>query len=65
MSHDIFAIYNAFQIGESEKYVRAAFTLAEKIQPAIIFIDEIDAFMRHRRADDHEAVANTKAEFLS
>jgi hypothetical protein len=30
--------------------VRAVFTLAWKLQPCIIFIDEIDAFLRERKA---------------
>ncbi|OMJ07164.1 Protein MSP1 [Smittium culicis] len=51
--------------GESNKLVRATFTLAEKLQPAIIFIDEIDSFMRTRQSSDHEALSTMKAEFMS
>lgn len=40
--------------GESQKLASAVFTLAIKIQPCIIFIDEIDSFLRSRNTNDHE-----------
>lgn len=30
--------------GEGEKYVKALFTLASKITPSVIFVDEVDRF---------------------
>ena len=51
--------------GESNKLVNALFSLARKLQPTIIFIDEIDAFLREREKNDHEAMAMIKAEFMS
>ncbi|ORY83609.1 40 kDa putative membrane-spanning ATPase [Protomyces lactucae-debilis] len=51
--------------GESNKLVNALFSLARKLQPSIIFIDEIDAFLREREKNDHEAMAMIKAEFMS
>ncbi|PVU97899.1 hypothetical protein BB559_001858 [Furculomyces boomerangus] len=51
--------------GESNRLVRAVFTLAEKLQPTIIFIDEIDSFLRTRQSGDHEATSMMKAEFMS
>lgn len=51
--------------GESQKLAAAVFTLAIKIQPCIIFIDEIDSFLRSRDTFDHEATAMMKAQFMS
>ncbi|CAG9832867.1 unnamed protein product [Diabrotica balteata] len=51
--------------GESQKLAAAVFTLAVKIQPCIIFIDEIDSFLRSRTSSDHEATAMMKAQFMS
>jgi SpoVK/Ycf46/Vps4 family AAA+-type ATPase len=39
--------------------------LAQKLQPAIIFIDEIDSFLRERKSNDHEATSMMKAEFMT
>lgn len=43
----------------------AVFSLAIKLQPSIIFIDEIDSFLRNRSSSDHEATAMMKAQFMS
>lgn len=53
--------------GESQKLVHAVFSLAKRpeLQPTIIFIDEIDAFLRSRQSRDHEATSMMKAEFMS
>ncbi|OQR71725.1 26S proteasome regulatory subunit-like, partial [Tropilaelaps mercedesae] len=51
--------------GESQKLAAAVFTLAVKIQPCIIFIDEIDSFLRSRDSHDHEATAMMKAQFMT
>lgn len=34
--------------GEGEKYVRAVFTLARKLAPAVIFVDEVDSMLGRR-----------------
>lgn len=51
--------------GESQKLTSAVFSLAVKLQPCIIFIDEIDSFLRSRTSQDHEATAMMKAQFMS
>ncbi|GME92816.1 hypothetical protein B5S28_g846 [[Candida] boidinii] len=51
--------------GESNKLVDAIFSLAQKLQPCIIFIDEIDSFLRERQSMDHEITASLKAEFMT
>lgn len=51
--------------GESNKIVDAVFSLANKLQPCIIFIDEIDSFLRDRSSNDHEVSAMLKAEFMT
>jgi SpoVK/Ycf46/Vps4 family AAA+-type ATPase len=45
--------------------VTAVFSLAHKLQPAIIFIDEVDSFLGQRRQSDHEALLNMKTEFMA
>lgn len=50
--------------GESQKLASAVFSLALKIQPCIIFIDEIDSFLRSRNSNDHEATAMMKTQFM-
>lgn len=51
--------------GESQKYTAAIFSLARKLQPSVIFIDEIDSFLRNRDSTDHEATAMMKAEVMA
>lgn len=50
--------------GESQKLASAVFTLAAKLQPCIVFIDEIDSFLRSRNTHDHEATAMMKTQFM-
>eukprot|EP00117_Sycon_ciliatum_P015892 scpid68228/ scgid15561/ ATPase family AAA domain-containing protein 1; Thorase len=51
--------------GETEKLTAAVFSLARKLQPSIIFIDEIDLLLRARRPGDHESSGNLKGQFMS
>jgi len=51
--------------GESQHLLNALFSLARKLEPSIIFLDEIDSFGRTRRDDDHQVVSDMRAEFMS
>ncbi|KAM0834161.1 hypothetical protein ACQ4PT_063796 [Festuca glaucescens] len=52
--------------GEDEKNVRALFSLAAKVAPTIIFIDEVDSMLGQRaRYGEHEAMRKIKNEFMS
>ena len=51
--------------GDAQKLVTAVFTLAWKLQPSIIFIDEIDSFLGTRKNSEHEAVTQMKTEFMT
>ena len=57
--------------GESQKLAAAVFSVAQKLAPAVIFLDELDAFLKRRGGrgdggDDAGAAMSTmKAEFLS
>ncbi|KAM7491526.1 hypothetical protein LguiA_034447 [Lonicera macranthoides] len=51
--------------GDAQKLVAAVFSLAYKLQPAIIFIDEVDSFLGQRRTSDNEVLTNMKTEFMT
>lgn len=46
---DVFDMY----VGEGEKNVQAIFSLARKISPCVVFLDEVDALFGARRSDMH------------
>ena len=52
-------------VGETEKYLEALFTLARKIKPCVVFIDEIDALTRKRNPLDRDWNLTMKSHFLS
>ena len=50
--------------GESEKMVRAVFSLARKLAPCIVFIDEIDGMLKNRNDLDPSANYSIKTQML-
>jgi SpoVK/Ycf46/Vps4 family AAA+-type ATPase len=51
--------------GEGEKFVKAVFSLASKIAPSVIFIDEVDSMLgRRENPGEHEAMRKMKNEFM-
>ena len=51
-------------VGEGEKLVKALFAVARKLQPSVIFVDEIDSILRERKDTEHEASRRLKTEFF-
>lgn len=51
-------------VGESQKMLRALFSLARLVQPSIIFFDEVDSLLSARSQGEAENVRQVKTEFL-
>ena len=51
-------------VGETNLNVRALFTVAAKISPCVIFVDELDGLFRERGGEDHDVSRDLKTEFL-
>ncbi|KAJ1381856.1 P-loop containing nucleoside triphosphate hydrolase [Sesbania bispinosa] len=51
--------------GEGEKYVKAVFSLASKIAPSVIFVDEVDSMLgRRENPGEHETMRKMKNECM-
>ncbi|KAI8097560.1 uncharacterized protein BX664DRAFT_293163 [Halteromyces radiatus] len=55
---DVYEMY----VGEGEKNVKAIFSLARKLSPCVIFIDEVDSLMNRRQS---EATSNAHREIIN
>ena len=64
LNMNISTVENKFY-GESPKILKAYFTLAEKLKPCIIFIDEMDGLFSVRNALDQSNVNSLKTLFLT
>ncbi|TPX58851.1 hypothetical protein PhCBS80983_g02828 [Powellomyces hirtus] len=65
MSVALSDIYDKY-VGEGEKNVKAIFTLARKVKPCVVFIDEVDAlFGRRGGVGDQGARREVMNEFMS
>ncbi|KAA8499688.1 ATPase family AAA domain-containing protein 1-A [Porphyridium purpureum] len=52
-------------VGETNHIVTALFSFAQRVQPCLIFIDEMDALFRSRSSGDSEVSRDMKAEFMA
>lgn len=51
-------------VGETNLNVRALFSVARKLSPTVIFVDELDGLFRERGGEDHDVGRDLKTEFL-
>jgi SpoVK/Ycf46/Vps4 family AAA+-type ATPase len=52
--------------GDAEKLTKALFSLAKKLAPTIIFVDEVDSLLGARGgSSEHEATRKTRNEFMA
>ncbi|KAL6563852.1 hypothetical protein OROGR_002811 [Orobanche gracilis] len=59
------SIISSKWFGEGEKYVKAVFSLASKISPSVVFVDEVDSMLGRRETPgEHEAMRKMKNEFM-
>jgi SpoVK/Ycf46/Vps4 family AAA+-type ATPase len=51
-------------VGETNLQVRALFSLAQKLSPCVLCIDELDGLFRERSSTEHDVSRDLKTEFL-
>ncbi|KAF1335533.1 Spastin and fidgetin-like protein, partial [Globisporangium splendens] len=52
-------------VGEGEKLVRTLFAIARELQPAVIFLDEMDALLSTRSVSENDASRRIKNQFFT
>jgi ATP-dependent 26S proteasome regulatory subunit len=52
-------------LGESDKLIVALFSLARKLAPTVIFIDEIDTLLKKREGDHNSNISSMQGAFLT
>jgi SpoVK/Ycf46/Vps4 family AAA+-type ATPase len=52
------------RVGATEKFIQAMFSLATKLAPCVLFIDEADSLFRRRSSNDSEWVRSMINQFL-
>lgn len=55
---------NCKWVGETEKYIQAMFSLARKLYPSIIFLDEADSLFYRRASDDRSWQRSATSQYL-
>ncbi|KAL1858150.1 hypothetical protein Daus18300_010031 [Diaporthe australafricana] len=63
LSVDYASIYGG-AVGETEKMIRAAFSLARKLSPCVLFIDEVDSMFCRRKSGDSSWERSAITQFL-
>lgn len=59
-----YATTQAYYVGEAEKYIRAAFSLAAKLHPCVLLIDEADALFYRRSSSSTSWERSATTQFL-
>lgn len=53
-------------LGDGVQYVQAAFSLARKLAPCVLFLDEVDALLSRRNShNEHESLREMKNEAMA
>lgn len=59
-----YATTQSSMVGKAEKYIRAAFSLATKMHPCVLFIDEADALFYRRSSRERSWERSATTQFL-
>eukprot|EP00760_Papus_ankaliazontas_P033815 PhM_4_TR6749/c0_g1_i1/m.71776 len=52
-------------VGDTEKIVNAIFSVARKVAPCVIFVDEVDAILSQRQSSEQPVYAHVKSLFMT